>query len=168
VQTQVTKHEIQSIVDKYGARYGGLITILQEIQAIYGYLPEEALRLVSDTTGRSMVDIYGVATFYHSFSLQPRGKHHVCTCVGTACHVRGASAVVDEFEKQLGISAGETTPDGEYTLETKSCLGACALGPIVIADDVYHSKMKPGAVKRLLASTGTVPQEQESESLASS
>ena len=159
----ITENEIKAIVDKYSMRYGGLITILHEIQNVYGYLPEEALRLVAEATGRSLVDVYGVATFYHSFSLKPRGKRHMCICVGTACHVRGAPAVVKEFEGQLGIEAGETTSDGEYSLEQKSCLGACALGPIVMVDDAYHSNMKPAAIGKLLASMGTHPQDQEQE-----
>lgn len=164
---RITEHEIQAIVDKHSMRYGGLITILHEIQNVYGYLPEEALRLVANATGRSMVDVYGVATFYHSFSLKPRGEHHVCICVGTACHVRGAPGVMQKFEEQLGIEAGETTSDGEYSLEQKSCLGACALGPIVMVDDAYHSNMKPAAIKKLLDSMGVHSQEQEAEPMKS-
>ena len=163
VYVPITEDEIQAVVDKHAKRYGGLIAVFHEIQSIHGYLPEEALRLVAKATGRSMVDVYGVATFYHSFSLKPRGKHHACVCVGTACHVRGAPNVVQEFEEQLGVDAGETTSDGEYSLEQKSCLGACALGPIVMVDDAYHSKMKPAMVKKLLDSMKTPAEEQEQE-----
>ncbi|GAG40848.1 unnamed protein product, partial [marine sediment metagenome] len=105
--------EILGILDKHESDRGGLISILEDIQAKYSYLPTEALKIVADKTGRSLVDIYGVATFYKSFSLNPRGKHLCSVCVGTACHVRGAPTVAREFERQLGINAGETTPDKE-------------------------------------------------------
>ncbi len=136
MEVQVDEKEILTIIDKHNNNYGGLIAILEEIQEIYGFLPETALRKVADATEHTMVDIYGVATFYHSFSLQPRGKHHLCACQGTACHVRGAPSVVEALEQQLGIKDGETTADGEISLETVSCLGACALGPIVVVDGV--------------------------------
>ena len=89
----------------------------------YGYLPEQELRNVSEETGHSLVDIYGVATFYRAFSLKPRGKHLISVCLGTACHVRGGPAIAKEIEAQLGIKAGETSSDGEFTLETVNCLG---------------------------------------------
>src|SRR5690606_22695369 len=104
-------------------------------------LPEQALREVADATGRPLVDVYGVATFYRAFSLKPRGKHVCTVCLGTACHVRGAPAVVSAFEKRLAVKAGETTSDEEFTLETVACLGACALGPIVVADGHYFSNV---------------------------
>ena len=153
VETVIDEREIVAIADRHNARCGGVIAMLEEIQAAYGYLPEAALRLVSKVTDRSLVDVYGVATFYRSFSLQPRGKHHLCACMGTACHVRGAPMVVEELERQLGIRAGETTSDGEYTLETVNCLGACALGPIVVVDGTYHSKVDAVGVKKILRKT---------------
>jgi NADH-quinone oxidoreductase subunit E len=130
--------------------HGALIAVLEGIQSEYGYLPEEALRALADQTGRSLVDIYAVATFYRSFSLSPRGRHVICVCLGTACHVRGAPMVVGEFERRLGVKAGETTPDGEFTLETVNCLGACALGPIVVVDGHYFSNVDPARVKGIL------------------
>jgi len=145
--------EIQAIIHKHGGQRGELITILEEIQARYSYLPEAALRAVAEQTGRSLVDVYGVATFYSWFSLKPRGKHLVSCCQGTACHVRGAPRVGEEFQNQLGISPGETTVDREFTLETVNCLGACALGPIVVADGHYFPNVGPGKVKALLQKT---------------
>jgi len=106
--------------------------------------------MVADETGRSLVDIYGIVTFYRSFTLQPRGKHLVSACLGTACHVRGAPRVVEEFEHQLGIRAGETTPDRQFTLETVNCLGACALGPVAVIDGHYFSKVRRSRVRQLL------------------
>lgn len=128
----------------------GLISILEDIQSDYSYLPEEALRIVSEKTGRSLVDIYGVATFYKAFSLKPRGKHLISVCLGTACHVRGGQAVASEFQRQLGIKPGETTSDNLITLETVNCLGACALGPIVVVDGHYFSNVKQTRAKEII------------------
>jgi len=143
---------IEKLVDSYHGERGGLITILEAIQAKYSYLPEEALRLVADRTGTSLVDVYGVATFYKAFSLKPRGKHLCSVCVGTACHVRGGPSVAKEVKKRLGVEAGETTQDRQFTLETVNCLGACALGPIVVVDGHYFSNVKvadtPGILDR--------------------
>jgi len=128
----------------------GLISILEDIQAEYSYLPEEALRLVAQRTGRSLVDIYGVATFYRAFSLKPRGRHLVSVCLGTACHVRGGQMIASEFSRQLGIKPGETTPDHLITYETVNCLGACALGPIVVVDGHYFSNVSQNRVKEII------------------
>jgi len=128
----------------------GLIAILEDLQAKYGYLPEEALRDVAQKTGRSLVDVYGVATFYRAFSLKPRGKHLISVCLGTACHVRGGQAVAREVEHQLGVKAGETTPDREFTLETVNCLGACALGPVVVVDGHYFPAVKTSMIRDIL------------------
>ncbi len=143
------REQVLDIIDKNG-RNGGLISILEEIQNKYSYLPAEALKLVAERTGRSAVDVYGVATFYKSFSLTPRGKHLCCVCLGTACHVRGGPTIAQEFERQLKVKAGETTADKEFTLETVACLGACALGPIVVMDGHYHSKVNTAKVKSIL------------------
>ncbi len=144
---------INRVIRKHRKKRGALIAILEEIQKKYGYLPEEILRQVSEKSGYPMVDIYGVATFYKLFRLKPRGKHLITVCRGTACHVRGAPRVVTEFENQLGIEDGETTTDGMFTLETVACLGACALGPIVVIDNHYFSKVTPKKVKSILQET---------------
>jgi NADH:ubiquinone oxidoreductase subunit E len=144
---------LTEVVNRYGGRRGAVIAMLEEIQAKYGYLPPRALQVVAESTGASMVDVYAVATFYKAFSLKPRGKHLVSVCLGTACHVRGGPAVAEEAERQLGIAAGETTEDREFTLETVACLGACALGPIVVADGHYFSKVSPAKIKSILEKT---------------
>lgn len=145
--------DIQDIVEKYNQIRGGLIGMLDEIQARYRYLPREALCVVAEQTEYSLVDIYGVATFYKSFSLEPRGEHVCSVCKGTACHVRNAPAIAEEFEKQLKIKAGHTTEDMKFTLETVNCLGACALGPIVVVDGHYFSNVKTSKVKEILQET---------------
>lgn len=144
---------VLGILEKKGAEQGGLIAILETIQARHGYLPAEALKAVAEQTGRSLVDIYGVATFYRSFSLKMRGKHLCSVCLGTACHVRGGAVIADEFSRLLEISPGQTTPDREFTLETVNCLGACALGPIVVMDGHYFSNVTPVMVQEILEKT---------------
>jgi len=146
----VDAKDIIEIVEKHRGERASLISILGEIQAKYRYLPECALRIVADRTGCPLVDVYAAATFYRSFSLKPKGKHLICACLGTACHVRGAPRVAEEFQRQLGISPGETTLDKEFTLETVNCLGACALGPIVVVDGRYFSNVNPAKVTQII------------------
>lgn len=150
LQENINSKDILRIIENHNGKLGGLMTILRDVQSEYGYLPEMSLRMVADETGSSLVDIYGVATFYHSFSLKPQGKHVVCVCLGTACHVRGATMIAEELERQLGIKVGRTTPDGEFTLETVNCLGACAIGPIITVDGRYFSKVDTTKVKAIL------------------
>jgi NADH-quinone oxidoreductase subunit E len=147
--------DVVGILERHNGDQGGLISILQDIQARYSYLPADALRLVATQTGRSLVDIYGVATFYRAFSLKPRGKHLVSVCLGTACHVRGGPIIAEEFSRELGVKAGDTTADKEFTLETVNCLGACALGPIVVVDGHYFSNVSPVKVKQILEKSRT-------------
>ncbi|MCI0513871.1 NAD(P)H-dependent oxidoreductase subunit E [candidate division KSB1 bacterium] len=142
--------QVQQIIENQTQQKGGLIAMLENIQSKFGYLPEAALKCVAQQTEHSLVDIYGVATFYKSFTLTPRGKHLISVCKGTACHVRGAPSIAREFERQLGIKAGSTTPDQEFTLETVNCLGACALGPIVVIDGHYFSKVHTTQVRQIL------------------
>lgn len=146
----MTSDQISAIIEKSQSGGGGLIAILEEIQAKYSYLPEDVLRTVADQTGRSLVDIYAVATFYRAFSLKPRGKHLVSVCLGTACHVRGGPTIAEEVQRKLGIKSGETTEDKEFTLETVNCLGACALGPVVVVDGHYFPKVTTSKVGNIL------------------
>jgi len=127
-----------------------LISVLEEIQAKYRYLPREAMILVGEGLGLPLSQVYSVATFYNAFSMMPRGRHNVCVCVGTACHVRGAKPVLNRLEELLHVKPGETTPDWNYSLETVNCLGACALGPIVVVDGAYSGQMVAGDVDKLL------------------
>jgi NADH-quinone oxidoreductase subunit E len=141
---------VLKILEKYNNKGDNMVAILEDIQSKYGYLPKDVLQSVARETGRSLVDIYGVATFYKSFSLKPRGEHLISVCLGTACHVRSAPMIVEEFERQLKINAGDTTEDREFTLETVNCLGACALGPIVVVDGRYFSNVSTIKVKRII------------------
>lgn len=141
---------IAEIVDKYGAKSMALIMVLQDVQRHYRYLPKKALILVAKRMDLPIAQIYSVATFYRAFSLKPKGKNHICVCTGTACHVRQAEVIVNRLETVLGIRAGETTKDQEFSLETVNCLGACALGPLVTANEIYHGNMTATKVERML------------------
>lgn len=144
----------KSFINKVIQRYGGsdsLISILQDIQSEFNYLPETAIRHVAKGLALPLIQVYAVASFFKAFSLEPRGKHSIHMCLGTACHVRGAPAVLNELERELGIKSGETTDDMQFTLETVNCLGACALGPVVVVDGKYYGQMTAGKVKKMLA-----------------
>jgi len=143
--------KIALVIDKYGADKGQLNSILQDIQAELYYLPKEALVQVSAAMGIPLSRVYSVATFFRAFSLKPRGKHLINVCLGTACHVRGASKVLEQIERSLNISPGETTADAKFTLETVNCMGCCALGPVVNVDGEYFGQMNAGKVDSLLA-----------------
>jgi len=144
------KQKTKSILDNYQRDQGMLVSILQDIQAEYNYLPKKVLVEVSQALGAPLSQVYSVATFFKAFSLEPRGRHLVNVCLGTACHVRGAVRVLEAIERELEIKADRTTKDLKFTLETVNCVGACALGPIVIINGEYHGQMKTDKVKALL------------------
>jgi NADH-quinone oxidoreductase subunit E len=127
-----------------------LVSILQDVQAEYSYLPEEALVEVSQALETPLSQVYSVATFFKAFSLEPRGRYLINVCLGTACHVRGAVKVLEAIERELDIKAGRTTKDLKFTLETVNCVGCCALGPVVIIDEEYYGQVKTDKVKALL------------------
>lgn len=127
-----------------------LVHILHGIQERYEYIPPESLAEVAGELKISESEIYGVLTFYKAFSLEPRGEHRVTVCMGTACHVRGAVQIAEEMERKLGIKVGETTPDGQFTLETVNCLGCCAIGPVVTVDGKYYSHITVKKVDPIL------------------
>jgi len=142
--------ELAATIERNGTG-DSLISVLEDIQARYRYLPREAMILVSERMGVPLSQVYSVATFYNAFSLKRRGRHTICVCVGTACHVRGAPRVLAHLENRLGIKSGETTSDWNYSLDTVHCLGACALGPIVVIDGEYSGQMHVRKVDELLA-----------------
>ena len=142
--------EINDIINREAQGDGSLIAALEEIQERFRYLPPEALLLASERFGVPLSQAYSVATFYNAFSLKPKGKHCLHVCMGTACHVRGSPQVLGRLETKLGIHAGATTHDRMFTLETVNCLGACALGPIVVSDGEYSGQMTPQKADQLL------------------
>jgi len=143
-------NEIAEIINREARGDGSLIAALEDIQGRFRYLPPEALVLASERLGVPLSQTYGVATFYNAFSLKPKGRHCLNVCMGTACHVRGSPQVLDRLETKLRIKAGDTTRDRMFTLETVNCLGACALGPIVVTDGEYSGQMTAQKVDTLL------------------
>jgi len=142
--------KMASILDKYDRDMGQLVPILQDVQAEENYLPKEALVQVGQGLGISLTQVYSVATFFKAFSMKPRGRHLVNVCMGTACHVRGAERVLEKIERDTGIDAGDSTDDGRFSLETVNCVGACALGPIVVIDGDYAGQMRSDKVEKLI------------------
>ena len=141
---------LDSILERHGRDPANVIAILQDLQAEVNWLPEEELRYVCTMLDIPLSKIMALATFYKAFSLKPRGKHIVSVCLGTACHVRGGERILGAVERELGIKGGETDADLQWTLETVGCLGACALGPIVVVDGEYHGQMTSAKSTRLL------------------
>jgi NADH-quinone oxidoreductase subunit E len=137
------EERFQELLDHYKGQPGALVPLLQGAQAIFGYLPEEVMARVADTAGEPLSQALGVATFYSQFRLQPHAQNTIRCCHGTACHVSGAPLISREVEKQLGIHAGENTPDMLYTIEEVHCVGACGMAPVVMINDRAHGKLTP-------------------------
>jgi NADH-quinone oxidoreductase subunit E len=151
VQPDIDLTPLRSILDDYFEDRTGLISVLQQIQDAYSYLPRAALQEFSVKSGVSLSQIYGAASFYDQLRLSPVGKHLISVCHGTACHVAGAPRVTEAFEEVLGIGVGKTTKDGLFTLQTVDCVGACAPAPVVrVGDDETHGRMTPDAARRLV------------------
>ena len=140
----------KTIVKKHGRDKSTLIAVLQDIQETFNYLPKDALKAAGKSLGIPFSRVYEVATFYNAFSLKPRGEHIVKICMGTACHVRGAASIQDKMERTLCIKPGETTRDNKFSLETVNCVGACALGPVVVIDTEYHGQMTMNKVDKII------------------
>ena len=155
-QTVVQKDEeavttrIDKILESYTGEKAELIPILQHVQQVFGYLPEEALSQIAQFVDVPECTVFGVATFYAQFKLVPTGRNVVKVCRGTGCYVRGAPRILDELEKILGIKDGETTPDREYTLETVACFGSCALAPVMVVNDKVYGRLTTDKVKKIL------------------
>ncbi len=152
--TTAPKIDLQRVNDVLG-RYPksdarALVNILHDIQAEFRYLPEAALKETASHLGISEAQVYGVVTFYEGFHLEPRGEHVCTVCMGTACHVRGAPRLLEQAERDLEIKSGNTTSDLSFTLEHVNCVGACALGPLVILDGEYHGHVSPDKLSRKL------------------
>ena len=141
---------VDSLIDSYIDKEELLISLLQDIQTEFNYLPQDVLVSVSQKLDIPLSQVYSLATFFKAFSLKPRGRHLVTVCVGTACHVRGAQRMVDKLERDYELRLGGTTEDSRFTLETVNCLGCCALGPVVVVDGKYESQMKADKLDRVL------------------
>ena len=148
--TKEQEAKLLEVIAKYKGQKGALMPIMQEAQEIYGYLPYQVQKIISDETGIPIEKIYGVATFYAQFSMSPKGKYVVAMCLGTACYVKGAGAVLEEIEKVLGIEDGGCTPDGKFSIEACRCIGACGLAPVLTVNENVHGRLVPSDVDAIL------------------
>ena len=137
---------LQQVIDELKNEPGALMPIMQRAQDIFGYLPEDVQNIIAKGLDIPVSDVYGVATFYAQFNLEPKGKYIISVCLGTACYVKGAQLVLDELEKVLGVPAGSTTPDGLFTLNATRCLGACGLAPVIMVNDDVYGRLTPDQV----------------------
>jgi NADH-quinone oxidoreductase subunit E len=148
------KEKVSKIIQKDNTDKSFLVPILLDVQKEFNYLPREALDAVSTILDLPLSRIFELATFYKAFSLTPRGRHQLSLCMGTACHVRGASLLQESIERGLNIKAGETSEDLEFTFETVNCLGACALGPILVVDEEYQGQVTLSKTNKILKTLG--------------
>ncbi|MCL5733971.1 MAG: NAD(P)H-dependent oxidoreductase subunit E [Actinobacteria bacterium] len=142
---------LDEVIAGYRTKPGALIPVLQTAQAIFGYLPEVALKRIALGMGKSYSEVAGVVSFYSFFSTVPRGKHVIRVCLGTACYVRGGMSVLEALKKELAIDVGETTEDREFSLEVARCFGACGLSPVITIDDVVHHRVKAARMGEILS-----------------
>jgi len=143
--------ELKDICKSFNNEKGELINVLHKVQSVFGYLPAEVQEVVAKELNTSVAQVYGVVTFYSFFTMIPRGEHPISICLGTACYVRGAEKVLDEFRRSLKIQVGETTPDGKFSLSCLRCVGACGLAPVVLIGDKVYGRVAPDGVKAILA-----------------
>ena len=143
--------QLRAVIEANKNVPGPLMPILQQAQDIYGYLPVEVQTIIAESLGISVEEVYQVVTFYGQFKLNPVGKYAISVCLGTACYVKGSQAILDELEKQLGIPAGGTTPDGLFTLQSTRCLGCCGLAPVITVNDEVYGRLTPGDIAGILA-----------------
>ena len=146
------------IIAASGNTQRDLIPILHHLQAELGHIPPPAIPVIARHLRVSEAEVFGVLPFYKAFALEPKGKHVVTVCLGTACHVRGGVRIVEEFERRLGIPAGKTTADGEFTLESVNCLGCCAIGPVVAVNGHYHARVAAKDVESIVAQYAPKPE----------
>ena len=152
--------QLKEVIAAHKEQPGCLMPVLQQAQEIYGYLPIEVQAIVAEGLGISLSEVYGVATFYSQFRLNPKGIYRISICLGTACYVKGAAKVLEAVERKLGIQVGDCTPDGLFSLESCRCVGACGLAPVMMINDEVFGRMPPEQVPVILedyARKGGVP-----------
>lgn len=148
--TKEQEGELLKVIAELKGTKGALMPIMQKAQDIYGYLPIEVQKIISDNTGIPLEKIYGVATFYAQFALQPKGKFRISVCLGTACYVKGSGKVYEKLQEVLNLKEGECTPDGKFSLESCRCVGACGLAPVMMINDDVHGRLVPDDVEKIL------------------
>lgn len=142
--------KVEGLIESYVEKKEQLISLLQDVQAEFNYIPQDVLVRISQRLEIPLSQVFSVATFFQAFSLKPRGRHTITVCLGTACHVKGGQRLVDKIERDYNLKPGETTEDMRFSLETANCLGCCALGPVVVIDGKYESKVTPNKLDKIL------------------
>ncbi len=143
--------ELESYINSLDTKEEALITVLHKAQEIFGYLPKEVQEFIADKLNEPLAGVYGVVSFYSFFTMIPKGDIAISVCLGTACFVRGAEKVLDEFQSRLGIKAGETSPDGKFSLDVLRCIGACGIAPVVLVNGKVYKKVEAGEVKNIVS-----------------
>ncbi len=149
--TKEQEEKLMESISKHKGQAGALIPVLHEAQDIYGYLPIEVQKIISDGLDVPMAEIYGVVTFYTQFTTNPKGKYNIAVCLGTACYVKGSGTILDKIKEKLGIDVGECTADGKYSIEATRCIGACGLAPVLTVNDDVYGRLTPDDVDDILA-----------------
>jgi len=149
--TKEQEEQLMKAIAEHKGQDGALIPVLHEAQNIYGYLPIEVQKIISDELGVSMAEIYGVVTFYTQFTTNPKGKYNIAVCLGTACYVKGSGTLLDKIKEKLGIDVGECTPDGKYSIEATRCIGACGLAPVLTVNEDVYGRLTPDDIDGILA-----------------
>ncbi|MDD3411223.1 MAG: NADH-quinone oxidoreductase subunit NuoE [Eubacteriales bacterium] len=147
---KVKYEELQKAIDAHRGDKGALMPVLQAAQGIFGCVPMDVQEIIADELGTTLSEVYGVATFYSQFSLQPKGEYVIGVCLGTACYVKGSQKVLDQVEKELSIKVGDTSKDGRFTLQATRCLGACGLAPVMMINDEVYGRLTPDEVPAIL------------------
>lgn len=148
--TREQEAALRACIEKHRSERGCLMPVLHEAQSIYGYLPSEVQTVIAEELNIPLAEVYGVATFYSQFSLNPKGKHRISVCLGTACYVKGSDKILSAIERELKISCGECTPDRKFSLDSCRCVGACGLAPVMIVDDEVYGRLTEKDVAGIL------------------
>ena len=148
--TAEQERELRSVIESYKGVQGALMPILQKAQGIYGYLPVEVQQIIAESLNIPLEQVYGVATFYAQFTLNPKGKYQISVCLGTACYVRGSGGIMDRLTQKLGIEEGGITPDGKFSIEACRCLGACGLAPVMTVNGEVFGRLVPADVDKII------------------
>lgn len=148
--TKQQEEELLAVIEKYRGVPGAMMPILQEAQEIYGYLPIEVQKIIAEKTGEPLETVYGVASFYAQFALNPKGQIAIAVCLGTACYVKGSGQIIEKVTEVLGLPAGATTADGRYSLEATRCIGACGLAPVMTINGEVYGRLQPKDVEGIL------------------
>jgi NADH-quinone oxidoreductase subunit E/NADP-reducing hydrogenase subunit HndA len=143
-------NKIKEICKSFNNEKGEVINVLHQTQAAFGYLPAEVQEVIGRELDMSVAQIYGIVTFYSFFTMTPKGEHPISICLGTACYVRGAEKILDEFKNELGIGVGETTPDGKFSINCLRCVGACGLAPVALIGEKVYGRLAPDMVKGII------------------